>query len=72
VGIARALISKPKLILADEPTGNLNSKQSEEIMELFSELNKEGVTIIQATHSEKNASYGSRIINLLDGKILSN
>jgi len=70
VGIARALIGKPKLILADEPTGNLNSKQSTEIMELFSELNKEGVTIIQATHSEKNASYGSRIVNLLDGKIV--
>ena len=70
VGIARALIGKPKLILADEPTGNLNSKQSEEIMELFEELNKEGVTIIQATHSEKNASYGARIINLLDGKIV--
>jgi len=67
VGIARALISKPKLILADEPTGNLNSKQSEEIMELFKSLNEEGVTIIQATHSEQNASYGSRIINLLDG-----
>lgn len=67
VGIARALITKPKLILADEPTGNLNSKQSEEIMELFKELNKEGVTIIQATHSEQNASYGSRIIHLLDG-----
>ncbi|WP_299184915.1 ABC transporter ATP-binding protein [uncultured Aquimarina sp.] len=71
VGIARALITRPKLILADEPTGNLNSKQSTEIMELFSELNKEGVTIIQATHSEKNASYGSRIINLLDGRIVS-
>ena len=69
VGIARALISSPKLILADEPTGNLNSKQSEEIMELFAELNASGVTIIQATHSEKNASYGSRIINLLDGRI---
>ncbi|MCD2258094.1 ABC transporter ATP-binding protein [Psychroserpens luteolus] len=71
VGIARALIGKPKLILADEPTGNLNSKQSTEIMELFSQLNKEGVTIIQATHSEHNASYGSRIINLLDGRIVS-
>lgn len=70
VGIARALIGQPKLILADEPTGNLNSKQSTEIMELFSQLNKEGVTIIQATHSEKNASYGTRIINLLDGKIV--
>ena len=70
VGVARALIGKPKLILADEPTGNLNSKQSTEIMELFSQLNKEGVTIIQATHSEKNAAYGSRTINLLDGKIV--
>lgn len=70
VGIARALIAKPKLLLADEPTGNLNSKQGEEIMDLFSELNKEGVTIIQVTHSEKNASYGSRVINLLDGRIV--
>jgi len=70
VGIARALIAKPKLLLADEPTGNLNSKQGEEIMELFQKLNKEdGVTIIQVTHSEKNAQFGSRIINLLDGKI---
>ena len=70
VGIARALIAKPKLLLADEPTGNLNSKQGEEIMGLFSELNKEGVAIIQVTHSEKNAAYGSRIINLLDGMIV--
>ena len=69
VGIARALIAKPKLLLADEPTGNLNSKQGEEIMELFKQLNNEGVTIIQVTHSEKNAGYGSRIINLLDGRI---
>lgn len=69
VGIARALIARPKLLLADEPTGNLNSKQGEEIMNLFSELNKEGVAIIQVTHSEKNAAYGSRIINLLDGRI---
>lgn len=69
VGIARALIVSPKLILADEPTGNLNSKQGEEIMELFSKLNKEGVTIVQVTHSEKNATYGSRVINLLDGSI---
>jgi putative ABC transport system ATP-binding protein len=69
VGIARALIAKPKLILADEPTGNLNSKQGEEIMGLFKELNNEGVTIIQVTHSEKNAEYGSRIVNLLDGMI---
>jgi ABC-type lipoprotein export system ATPase subunit len=72
VGIARALASKPKLILADEPTGNLNSKQGEEIMQLFKKLNtEEGVTIIQATHSEKNAAFGSKIINLLDGRIES-
>jgi putative ABC transport system ATP-binding protein len=70
VGIARALITKPKLILADEPTGNLNSKQGEDIMELFKQLNQEGVTIIQVTHSETNAAYGSRIINLLDGGIV--
>ena len=69
VGVARALIAKPKLLLADEPTGNLNSKQGEEIMNLFKELNNERVTIIQVTHSDKNASYGSRIINLLDGMI---
>jgi putative ABC transport system ATP-binding protein len=70
VGIARALVAKPKLILADEPTGNLNSKQGEEIMELFTKLNKEdAVTIIQVTHSEKNAGYGKRIIHLLDGRI---
>lgn len=70
VGIARALIGKPKLILADEPTGNLNSKQGEDIMELFQKLNKEdNVTIIQVTHSEKNAAYGNRVINLLDGRI---
>lgn len=70
VGIARALVSKPKLILADEPTGNLNSKQGEEIMELFKKLNEEdGVTIIQVTHSEKNAAYGKHIVHLLDGRI---
>jgi len=69
VGIARALISNPKIILADEPTGNLNSKQGTEIMELFKQLNEEGVTIIQVTHSEKNAAYASRIIELLDGRI---
>lgn len=70
-GIARALIIKPKVILADEPTGNLNSKQGEEIMRIFKELNEEGVTIIQVTHSEKNAEYGNRIVNLLDGRIES-
>jgi len=71
VGIARALIVKPKLLLADEPTGNLNSKQGEEIMQVFTTLNKEeGMTIIQVTHSEKNAAYGNRIIELLDGMIV--
>ena len=70
VGVARALVAKPKLILADEPTGNLNTKQGEEIMQLFKQLNEEdGVTIIQATHSEKNTAYGSKIINLLDGRV---
>ena len=69
VGIARALAANPKVILADEPTGNLNSKQAEEIMELFKTLNQQGVTIVQVTHSEKNAAYGSRIINLLDGRV---
>jgi ABC-type lipoprotein export system ATPase subunit len=72
VAIARALIAKPKLLLADEPTGNLNSKQGEEIMDLFTRVNKDGVTIIQVTHSEKNAGYGSRTINLLDGRIQEN
>ncbi|MGB7622913.1 MAG: ABC transporter ATP-binding protein, partial [Terriglobia bacterium] len=64
VAVARAVIANPKLILADEPTGNLHSSQGEEIMELFKKLNAEGVTIIQVTHSDKNASYGSRIIHL--------
>lgn len=67
VAIARAIITEPRLILADEPTGNLNSKEGEEVMNLFSELNGNGTTIIQVTHSEKNAAYGKRIINLLDG-----
>jgi len=72
VGIARALIVKPKLLLADEPTGNLNSKQGEEIMRVFTELNREeGMTIVQVTHSEKNAAYGHRIIELLDGMIVN-
>ncbi|MGO3161862.1 MAG: ABC transporter ATP-binding protein [Sphingobacteriaceae bacterium] len=69
VGIARALAGSPKLLLADEPTGNLNSKQGEEIMELFKQLNQDGVTIIQVTHSEKNAEYGHRILNMLDGQV---
>ena len=70
--VARALITEPKLILADEPTGNLNTKEGVEIMELFKELNEGGTTILQVTHSEKNASYSRRIINLLDGWIVDN
>jgi putative ABC transport system ATP-binding protein len=70
VGVARAIISNPKLILADEPTGNLHSSQGEEIMNLFKKLNSEGTTIIQVTHSEKIASYGNRIIQLRDGWIV--
>lgn len=69
VGVARAVITNPKLILADEPTGNLHTAQGEEVMELFTKLNREGTTIIQVTHSEKNASYGQRIIYLADGWI---
>ena len=67
VAVARAIIAKPKLILADEPTGNLHTDQGREIMELFKKLNQEGVTIIQVTHSETNAAYGQRIIRLRDG-----
>jgi ABC-type lipoprotein export system ATPase subunit len=67
VGVARAVIAKPKMILADEPTGNLHSSQGKEIMELFRQLNGQGTTIVQVTHSEVNASYGHRIINLADG-----
>ena len=67
VGIARAVIHKPSLLLADEPTGNLHSGQAKEIMELFRDLNQQGTTIIQVTHSETNASYGSRTIQLRDG-----
>ena len=67
VGIARAMIAKPRLILADEPTGNLHSTHAREIMELFTALNQQGTTIIQVTHSEENARYGKRIINLKDG-----
>jgi putative ABC transport system ATP-binding protein len=69
VAVARAVIANPKLILADEPTGNLHSSQAQEIMELFTKLNREGATIIQVTHSEKNASYGDRIVYLQDGWI---
>jgi len=67
VGVARAVIAKPKLLLADEPTGNLHSEQGEEIMRLFRELNRQGATIVQVTHSETNAAYGNRIVRLRDG-----
>ena len=69
VGVARAVVGNPKLILADEPTGNLHSSQAKEIMELFKKLNDQGTTIIQVTHSEMNASYGNRTIQLFDGWI---
>lgn len=71
VGVARAVIQNPKLILADEPTGNLHSAQGEEIMQLFKKLNEAGTTIIQVTHSEKNATYGNRIIRMADGWVVS-
>ena len=67
VGVARAIIAKPKLILADEPTGNLHSSQGKEIMELFKTLNAQGTTIVQVTHSELNATYGNKVIRLFDG-----
>ncbi|HEV2277984.1 MAG TPA: ABC transporter ATP-binding protein [Acidobacteriaceae bacterium] len=67
VGVARAVIHKPALLLADEPTGNLHSSQAKEIMELFRELNQQGTTIVQVTHSETNAAFGSRVIELRDG-----
>jgi ABC-type lipoprotein export system ATPase subunit len=70
VGVARAVIASPQVILADEPTGNLHSAQGKEIMELFRKLNEAGTTIIQVTHSELNASYGSRVIHLRDGWIV--
>ncbi len=67
VAVARAVIAKPKLLLADEPTGNLHSDQGREIMELFKKLNLEGTTIVQVTHSKENAAYGNRIVQLKDG-----
>lgn len=71
VGIARAVVAGPALILADEPTGNLHSAQAREIMELFTKLNEQGTTIIQVTHSEENASFGDRIVQLRDGWVVS-
>jgi len=69
--VARAIVASPKLLLADEPTGNLHSSQGKEIMELFKKLNEAGTTIIQVTHSEVNAACGNRIVNLLDGWIVT-
>ena len=71
VAVARAVVAGPKIILADEPTGNLHSAQAREIMELFRRLNQEGTTIVQVTHSETNSLYGSRIIELMDGWVTS-
>ena len=67
VGIARAVVANPRIILADEPTGNLHSAQGKEIMDMFKRLNDEGTTIVQVTHSETNAAYGNRIVQLEDG-----
>jgi ABC-type lipoprotein export system ATPase subunit len=69
VAIARAIVANPKIILADEPTGNLHSSQGKEIMDLFKKLNDAGATIIQVTHNERNAEYGNRVINIVDGWI---
>ena len=71
VGVARAVIAKPGLLLADEPTGNLHSGQAREVMELFARLNREGTTIVQVTHSEENARYGSRVVQLKDGWVVA-
>jgi ABC-type lipoprotein export system ATPase subunit len=71
VGIARALIGRPSLLLADEPTGNLHSSQAREIMEMFRKVNREGTTIVQVSHSAENASYGNRVIELKDGWVVS-
>ena len=72
VGIARAVVANPRIILADEPTGNLHSSQGKEIMDMFKRLNEEGTTIVQVTHSETNAAYGNRIVRLEDGWIVGN
>jgi ABC-type lipoprotein export system ATPase subunit len=71
VGVARAVVAQPRVVLADEPTGNLHSEQAREIMELFQELNRGGTTIMQVTHSEENAKYGSRTVEMLDGGTLN-
>ena len=72
VAIARAVVGRPKLILADEPTGNLDSKNGKEVMDLLKELNAEGTTIVMVTHSQHDATYANRVINLLDGAIVDN
>ena len=71
MAIARAVISNPKLILADEPTGNLDSKNGREVMELLKELHREGTTIVMVTHSQRDASYADRVVNLFDGQIVN-
>ena len=72
MAIARAVVGRPKLILADEPTGNLDSKNSEEVMALLNQLNAEGTTIVMVTHSQHDATYANLVINLLDGAIVDN
>ena len=71
VAIARAVVANPKLILADEPTGNLDSKNGKEVMELLTELNKEGTTIVMVTHSQHDSGYAGRTINLFDGQVVN-
>lgn len=71
VAVARAIVNKPNLILADEPTGNLDSEHSEEVMKILTGLNEAGTTLVMVTHSPENATYGNRIVNLLDGKVIS-
>jgi putative ABC transport system ATP-binding protein len=71
VAVARAIVNKPNLILADEPTGNLDSEHGEEVMKILTDLNEAGTTIVMVTHSAENASFGNRIVNLLDGKVVS-
>jgi ABC-type lipoprotein export system ATPase subunit len=72
VGIARAIVGQPKLLLADEPTGNLHSDQGKQIMDIFQKLNEEGITIIQVTHSEENAKRSKRVVSVVDGALQTN